>query len=200
MQSTARVELRLNHTLCNFNVSNVYVEDTCTMNPFTRLLVSMTPQSGLPDDPYSCSGSPGKLRGGTPRTPAALSQKSSQCSVTFDNKPGLNRLTVLSSPLDITLNEKCVQKLLAFIAAPSNSRQAKAQSTSRVSSVSRFAAQSSSSSAGLSVTEISVEMYAPKFIIPENCYRDEGFMLLDADHLVLNGSVHPRNGMQLNVC
>lgn len=128
--------------------------------------------------------------------------------ISIDSRNGKSTLRLNIRPMEATWNELCVGRLLGIFMSPdvTHSIPGLASNTANTSSSSTSSSSSSSSTfspiiaasmnkfaleAALPIAgemELIIEIDAPKIIIPDNCFRDNGCLLADAGYLEIRGT------------
>ena len=127
--------------------------------------------------------------------------------ISIDSRNGKSTLRLNIRPMEATWNELCVGRLLGIFMSPdvthsipglaSNTANTSSSSTSSSSSsatfspiiaasMNKFALEAALPIAG--EMELIIEIDAPKIIIPDNCFRDNGCLLADAGYLEIRGT------------
>ena len=129
--------------------------------------------------------------------------------ISIDSRNGKSTLRLNIRPMEATWNELCVGRLLGIFMSPdvTHSIPGLASNTANTSSSSTSSSSSSSSTfspiiaasmnkfaleAALPIAgemELIIEIDAPKIIIPDNCFRDNGCLLADAGYLEIRGTL-----------
>ena len=123
--------------------------------------------------------------------------------VVMDSRHGKSVLRLTARPMEATWNEACVGRLLGIFMSPDVTHNTPtinasiSSSTSSSSSSSSFSPMLAASmnkfaiDAALPIAgemEVIIEFAAPKIIIPDDCFKDTGCLLLDAGYLVIKGN------------
>ena len=179
------------------------------VKPITVAKVPLNPFS-LPSQEPS-SPPPSKSRRATATATATIDPINSapKFLVVMDCRHGKSVLRLTARPMEATWNEACVGRLLGIFMSPDVTHNAPIINSNISSSTSSSSSSSSSSFSPLLAAsmnkfamdaaipiagemEIIIEFAAPKIIIPDDCFRDTGCLLLDAGYLVIKGDFfHP---------
>ena len=207
MATKACAEIRSGNNVCVvFELDNISVSDSVTPNPFTPYLVSSVVSTDASISvgldalriPVLSFNNLGAIEDKDRATQSGAQHQHHrnhphhrhhrpQFSACFETKSGRNSLRAAAIPLQVTCNELCVQKLLQFVTAPlpldENSFHALIKNSPLLAEkMSKF---SSEMALPTGYTDIELEIFAPKFIIPEQMSVDAGCLLLDTGKFIL---------------
>ena len=128
--------------------------------------------------------------------------------ISIDSRNGKSTLRLNIRPMEATWNELCVGRLLGIFMSPDVTHSIPGLASNTATNSSSSTSSSSSSSATFSPIiaasmnkfaleaalpiagemELIIEIDAPKIIIPDNCFRDNGCLLADAGYLEIRGT------------
>lgn len=208
----ADLEIHAKRINMAYTLSDLSIEDKCTLNPLSRYIVIARKDLGASGSISDLTSLEAAAPAGA-LTPSRLrhsSSKSGQLSnaadrqgaavVSLEIKEGMSVLHLSSLPLELTWNHDCIQKLLKFFTAtdagPDASLGTITPSPLLGTSMNRFAIENALPSAGS--FEITIQIHAPKIIIPEDSRLDKGCLLLDSGFLTINGSMETK-GMRWDI-
>eukprot|EP01038_Epipyxis_sp_PR26KG_P008440 gene8440-11417_t len=174
------LELRSGGLFMRFDLNNWTVEDMCTHRPLNKYLIRLRNEDNL------LKGSGGLI---------SSNKSHPQCMVIFELKDNKSSLKVSTMPLEVCWNENCIRKLIALLTISSNGQSPVSVSPALIASMNRFAAEVA---LPMTATTIDIEVYAPKFVLPEDCSVDNGCIILDTGFLKIFGSLE-QTGMSWDI-
>jgi hypothetical protein len=209
MNFAAAVEMRKNNVMVHADLGNINLKDLCSSKPFNQRVIEflvdttkqpkLLPASSTSNNKAKGDGFEGNNIGFDPQFGIDLSIVEEKLSV-----------RVKSVPLIITWNHEFIAKLLKFFdndddideyderMGVANTGRDAMTTTSRSEELTEADLKLAATNAKKGIVVIEVEIFAPKFIIPENPDFESRCLFIDAGHLSMKGEIDS-SGMNLAI-
>jgi vacuolar protein sorting-associated protein 13A/C len=182
------VSLQKSNKLLTFGcyLTDIAIEDAMNISPFHPPILSVKPDSNESTMSSRIAKRPGEFK--------------PTLSILIENLKGRRKISISALPVEIYLNKLCIQTLLGEFALPKK----QIKQLKKVVNVERLDSETLETAilAGTKYSkqalkdimskneedvEVVLDIHAPKIIIPEDCTKDAGFLLLDCGLLKVNG-------------
>jgi hypothetical protein len=218
MNFAAAVEMRRNNVMIHADLGNINLKDLCSSKPFNQHVIEfltdtttntkqqpkLLPVSSTSNEKVKGDGLEGNNIGFNPQFGIDLSIVEEKLSI-----------HVKSVPLIITWNHEFIAKILKFFeneneddeydermgVANTNEQQSSTMittTTSRSEDLLEADLKLAATNAKKGIVVIEIEIFAPKFIIPENPDFESRCLFIDTGHLSMKGSID-QSGMNLAI-